>query len=288
MRFFFQILFPLIVFIFCLKFLTVYNWRESVDLILKLHPGVVLKIIFLVILNYVLLSLFDIFTIKKLNSKISILKIGLISFISYSFSMNLGPLLGSFGMRLKLYKEVGLSTKMISKVIVQGTQSNWIGFCLVGSLLMIFIGRWGGWLGLIGVFSYGILVKKIPLTFWKKFHLEKNFFDINLLLIGVASVHWLNQVYILYLITKIQYLILLKAQLISALTSLASHIPSGLAIYEITMKKIIPNEKFLLGGILVYRFFLYFLPFILSIPLYVFRFKLFRRVLSGFVVTKNH
>lgn len=273
MRFFFRYVFPPIVLIFSINHLSKFDWKLSVKYILSFDFKKICALIILVSLNYFLLSCFDIFILKFFKSPLRPIKIGIIAFISYAFSLNLGSLVGSVGMRMKLYREQGISHHEISSVILQSIQSNWLGFSLVGSVYLILDHSDVGIFGLIGVISYLIFLSIKKQISFRHYKIEFLNTKTSILLLLVASLQWINQILILKILINEKFYKLLEAQFISSVTSLVSHIPGGLGIYETTMGEILKDKKNLLGGILGFRIFFYFFPFLISSILFVFRMR---------------
>jgi uncharacterized membrane protein YbhN (UPF0104 family) len=272
----FKYFFTLVIFTVSLHFLIKLNWSEGIDYLKSLPSSKVITCLLLSILNYVFLSLFDVVSFKVAQSKSSLFQIGLRAFIAYAFSMNFGPFFGALGMRFKLYGELGHSKKFISQVIFQSVLSNWLGFSVMAGIFFLFYAEAISSLIPMREIELRLIGAAIMVVFMGIQILVRKINGVNVILLFIAISQWLTQVSILRILLEESFIKLLTAQIISSVSSVVSHIPGGVGIYETIFIRTMgerTNSKTLLGGILGYRLFFYHFPLILSIFLYQIRRK---------------
>ena len=92
----------------------------------------------LTILSYLVMTGYDTFALKYIHHPLSYHKIGLASFIGYSFSNNIGlSMIAGASVRYRLYSAWGLSTFEIAQVVAFCTLTLWLGFLLLGGIVFI-------------------------------------------------------------------------------------------------------------------------------------------------------
>ncbi len=57
--------------------------------------------------------------------------------ISYVFNLDFGALVGGMAMRLRMYTRQGLDTTVVTEVIALSLLTNWLGYLLVGGLVLL-------------------------------------------------------------------------------------------------------------------------------------------------------
>jgi phosphatidylglycerol lysyltransferase len=240
------------------------------------------------ILNYAVLSLYEIEGFRYIKNNLPKSKIVLASFIVFSFSNNVGFYSLSGGaVRFRLYSAWGLSNMDITKLITFSSGiAFWLGLLTIcgitflmnpepipvmlhlphislRALSILFI-------GIVAAFLLFTLIRKKPV---KVFHwdFEVPSFWLTTLLLGTVCLDWIFFSAVLYTLLPVQSIIsfphFISLFMLAQLAGLISHVPGGLGVFETVFLAILPQEipkHSAFGAILVYRAIYYLLPLALS------------------------
>ena len=66
-----------------------------------------------------------------------------INFIAYTFSTNLGALVGGWALRMRLYTRYALHARQVFRIIVFSIVTNWSGFVLLSGVVAMLFSRGG-------------------------------------------------------------------------------------------------------------------------------------------------
>ena len=214
----------------------------------------------------------------------------LIAFICCAFTLNLGGLVGSIGIRYRMYSQRGVGNGDIARIIGLSLTTNWLGYIFLAGLVFV-TGRievpFGWWMGdlalqvLGGVFlavvaGYLALSRFAKTRSWtirgQKITLPSTKIAFGQLLI--SSTHWLLMCSIIFsfLYTDVGYFQLLGVLLISSIAGLITHIPGGLGVLEtvfITLLGDTVAPSKLIAALIAYRAVFYVLPLCIAGVLYL-------------------
>jgi len=275
-----KIFFKLLILSFAIFFIL--NTLRDVDLSLLFHTLKKLNlrdfvlVIFIVCLNFFLLTSYDALANRYFDFKMPLKKVYLAAFMVYGVSMNLGPLFGAVGLRLRLYKELGRTPLETTKIILFSAFSNWLGFFILLTFLFFFYPKNFSFLPFfqernfvfLGIILWVFLIG-IGLIFYFKgelkirnivFKVPGTFLVLKIILCSLMQ--WISQVYLLhFLIQKKTYLQLMAIYFLSSLGSLVSHIPGGVGIFESLVIQGMSIEKDqALIGLILFRGMYFFFP----------------------------
>ena len=95
------------------------------------------------VLNYLVLTGYDVLALRYLHYPLGYSKIALASFLGYAFSHNIGfALLSSASVRYRLYSTWGLSAGEIATVVAFNGVTFWLGVLLLGGFAFGLLVGW--------------------------------------------------------------------------------------------------------------------------------------------------
>lgn len=208
-----------------------------------------------------------------------------IAFVSYAFNQNCGALLGTIGLRLRLYARRGVAAADIARVVGLGFVTNWSGYCLIAGLTFAagwpaLPGRWA--LGSAGLRAIGIALLLAVAGYaglcfgarrraWSVFgfRLELVSGPCALGQIALSCTVWLTcaaAVYVLLPASAVPAEVL-GVLLVASIAGLVSHVPGGVGVIEAVFLALLghklPRHQ-LLAGLIAFRAAYYFWPLALA------------------------
>jgi hypothetical protein len=212
------------------------------------------------------------------------------SMTCYIFTLNLGAMVGGVGFRLRIYSGWGISKKLISRIVVFATLTNWSGHALLLSIFFCFksqeiydllgvptwLLKFLGTIQFATVLTYFILCFKRYVVNFKGTTFVFPKLSTAFLQFFLSCFQWVLLSFIIYIL--IQYLgydvaleRIVFTSLLSSIAGVITHIPGGLGVLETIFLKVelgIPKSD-MLAVLIVYRVVYYFIPLIMAIPSYL-------------------
>lgn len=263
-----------------------------------IRPSVVIGSILLVILNFLMLTSFDYFAFRTFGPRFMTYPKTIVSaFICYALTLNIGAFVGGLGFRYRIYSRWHVPTKTVPYIIASSIISNWSGYILLlssvllfkpmGVEAMAFIPDWVmTLLGIVGVLITGgylyLCFKRYRGKFGK---LDFQFPTLTAAIIQLvlSMLQWMILGLIIYLYlhelgTSINYGESVITILMSAIAGIITHIPAGMGVTENLFLHVgSPSEASrILVALICYRTVYYLLPLVISIPSY-FLLELYQR-----------
>jgi phosphatidylglycerol lysyltransferase len=244
----------------------------------------------LTILNYLIMSGYDLLAIRYIHYQLPYRKIAVASFIGYAFSNSIGlSMLAGASVRYRLYSAWGLSSEEITKVVAFCSLTLWFGFLTLGGIIFLLepmvvpkglhlpfvsVRPFGViFLCLVGGFFLWSLLRKKPLKFrnWEFPFPSPGLFIAQ---ISIASLDWALAGSILYALlpatSNLSYAEFIPIYLLAQLVGLVSQVPGGIGVFEsmvlLLLSPTLPASS-LFGTLLVYRLIYYLLPLIFAAAL---------------------
>jgi phosphatidylglycerol lysyltransferase len=237
--------------------------------------------------SYFALTFYDALGFWHIKKSFDYPKVALTSFISYSFSHNIGAaVITGGGIRYRFYSALGLTAGETANVLVICGSTYWVGFLTMGSIffflqppelpdtihipfhsvlpLGVFCGVSLSTYLLLAVF----LKKNIQLFRWK-FPMP----SLNIVLgqMVAACCDWVCSGGALYLLlpkSSLSFASFLAIYLLAQIVGFLSQVPGGLGILEavmmILLEPIIPRSE-VFGALLAFRLIYYLVPFVLGL-----------------------
>jgi uncharacterized membrane protein YbhN (UPF0104 family) len=249
-------------------------------------PGIILSLV-----NYAILSHFDYMGVRFFKFSLSYWRTVFSAFFCYVFNLNLGSIVGGLAFRFRIYTGWGLSKDKVPFILIFSTLTNWTGYLLLLSLLMLFesmsvahILNFPIWsLRLSGIVGTGLVIVYFVLCMTgreimfkgKAFH----FPDWKLCLVQIVSscTQWALMAlivfyFLLYFKVEVTYQEVLFTYLMASVAGLIAHIPAGLGVIEAVFLKlqINANSEDLVVALICFRIVYYLVPLIIALPGYLY------------------
>lgn len=241
----------------------------------------------LTVLNYWLLTLYDTLAFVYIAEPLKYIRIALATFISYTFSHNIGfAVLSGGAVRYHFYSRWGITGAKVAQIITFSGLHFWMGLIVLGAIAC-FVSPIGvaetfrastwvsyligsGMLGCITTYLIFIYRKKEPLRY-KEWTLPLPSLTLSFSALLVSSVDWVLAASILYFLlppsNDLHYSHVLFAFFLGQLAGILSHVPGGLGVFEgsivLGLKNSYPAST-LLGSLIVFRVLYYLIPFLLG------------------------
>lgn len=203
------------------------------------------------------------------------------AFVSYAFNLNLGPLVGGIGFRIRLYSKLGLEAAQIGRIIAFSLVTNWSGWLLLAgtsfALRQVTLPE-SFPVGQTALQAVGVLMAIVPLAYVGACFLSKrrewHWRDHEFVLpagalaaaqLAISSVNWalIGGVIWMLLPGEIGYGSVLATLLGAAIVGAATHVPGGLGVLEAVfiaaLGSRVPTHQ-LVAALLAYRALYYLAP----------------------------
>jgi uncharacterized membrane protein YbhN (UPF0104 family) len=237
--------------------------------------------------SYLLLTGYDFLALSYANHRLRPRETLFASFISFSFSNNLGFALMSGGsVRYWIYTAFGLRPVEVGEVVAFCTLTYGLGVATVGGLMLLFdptgmssilnlpqrlVLAIGIAMLAMGVaYLVVILAGRGPIALWH-YQLRLPSLGCGLMQFFVASLDQALAAGVVYVLlppdTQISFLQFLGVYVIAAPISLLSLVPGGLGVFETMVVALVasPSKAALLGSLIAYRLIYFVLPLVLAI-----------------------
>lgn len=238
------------------------------------------------VLNYAVLSLYEVLGFRYIKKPLPWRKIAFTSFVSFAFSNNVGlyTLSGS-AVRFRFYSQWGISSFDISRLIAFSSVTTfWLGLCAVCGLvftvyplalpavvhLPFATTRFPGILFLCVVAAALSVAacKKEPFRF-RSWEFAIPDFKLVVGLIATACFDWVLAAAVLFVLLphgSVTFPALLGIFLAAQIIGLISHVPGGLGVFESMVLLMLPSlpSAAVFGSLIAFRVIYYLIPLIVS------------------------
>lgn len=237
----------------------------------------------LTILNYVVLTGYDVLALRYIRHPLAYGRIAVASFIGYALSHNIGlSIFTGSAVRYRFYAAWGLSTVQIAKVVAFCTLTLWLGILAIGGIVFLLepmviptslhlpltslqpVGIIC--LVLVGAYvSWGVL-RKTPITV-REWEFSVPSVPLSLCQIALSCVDWALAASVCYVLLpsspSLSYLTLLSVFLLAQVAGIVSQVPGGLGVVEtvllLLLSPTLPATS-VAGALVAYRAIYYLLP----------------------------
>lgn len=240
---------------------------------------------------YLCYTSYDLFGRHYIKTSVSRVETMMVAFIAFSFNLNLGALVGSLGVRYRLYTQLGLGKAEVAHVVGMTVSTNWLGYLLLAGLAFAsgtvevpvdwaisnLALRLLGAAFVLLVAVYLLLCRFSRRRIWvvrgHELHLPR--LRIALLQLLIACSHWLLMAGVVYsfLHGKVEFMELLGVLLVSSIAGAVAHIPGGLGVIEAVFVLFLSGDisrAQILAALIAYRGVFYLCPLIVATALYVY------------------
>jgi len=240
-------------------------------------------------LSHALYGSFDLLGRHYTGHRLSTARVWATAFVSYAFNLNLGSLVGGFGLRLRLYSRAGLRAGVIGRIIGISLVTNWLGHAAAGGVVLALgaielPATWPlQWLDLracgiallLAVAGYLVACVAAPWRSWSvrghRIELPSARLAFAQLLLSSANWSLMGGVIFVLLGAKVAYPTVLGVLLLAGVAGVITHIPAGLGVLEAVFLAFLGGQlpqATLLGAMLAYRALYYLLPLGAAIAVY--------------------
>lgn len=256
------------------------SWDEFVAGLTGVPPVYLGFATLLVMLNYGLLTCYDILALRYVRRPLPLRQATLVSFLGFTLGNNLGTLLAAAPIRYRFYRRYGLSNRQIVALMSVLGLTFWSGICFLGGTVLVvapidlpadvdlpFGTRTLGAILLVVAISYAVtcFVWRRP---WPigKLHLRLPQPGLMSLQASVAAVDLLISATALYLVLPgnavVPFPIVLAAYLVGITISLVTQVPGGLGVLELILLTLLKGSvgQSVLASVLIFRVIYYIIP----------------------------
>jgi uncharacterized membrane protein YbhN (UPF0104 family) len=211
------------------------------------------------------------------------------AFVSYAFNLNLGSLVGGFGLRLRLYSRMGLRAGVIGRVIGISLVTNWLGHAAAGGMVLASgaLSLPPSWhlqaldLRACGIALLLAVAAYLAACAWsprRRFSLRGHHVELPgarfaflQLLLSTANWSLMGGIIFVLLGAQTAYPTVLGVLLIAGIAGVLTHIPAGLGVLEAVFLALLGArlpQATVLGAMLAYRALYYLVPLAVAIGVY--------------------
>ncbi|HVE84640.1 MAG TPA: hypothetical protein VND93_17405, partial [Myxococcales bacterium] len=264
-----------------------FRYHDVLGAISDLPRGRIAWALGLTLLNYLLLTLYDVVALRHVGKPLPYPRVGLTSFVAYAFGHNVGlAFLSGASVRYRLYSAWGLSAVDVTQVTAFNGVTFWLGLFATGGATFLWLPadsgaaavltpaglRLLGALFLAAAAAYLVASARVraPLTL-RGVTLSFPRPGLAAAQLAVSVVDWVLAALVLAALLPEGLVSLpeLVALFITAqLVGVMSQVPGGVGVFESVVLRALSGRMpaaDLLGRLLVYRACYYLLPFLLSV-----------------------
>jgi uncharacterized membrane protein YbhN (UPF0104 family) len=267
------------------------DWAEVANTLLS-YPWHTIAVAFAIAVpGYVACASYDLVGRHCTGHGLPVARTIAISFVGYSFSLNLGAAVGGLGFRYRLYAPSDLPAWSIGQVIALSVLTNWSGYVLMAGLVFAFAPPTlpSGWIASEMLLRVGGVVLLGLCAAYLGFCTRKGGERIevrgqelvvpSLAVAGVqlalSLVSWsaIAGVIAWLLPDGIGFFEVMPVVLISAIAGVLSHVPGGFGVIEFVFAALLGHamsEPRLVAALLVFRATYYMAPFVIALATYAY------------------
>ncbi|CAM5346515.1 lysylphosphatidylglycerol synthase domain-containing protein [Eoetvoesiella caeni] len=265
------------------------NWRDVIHASAQIDKTTLAVSGGLVCAGYATYASIEYLSRQVVNHSVAIWKTLVVAVVSYAINLNLGVLLGGIGVRLRLYRKLGLDNTTAAEIVLFSSLTNWLGyFWLAGTVFVIGAvpapDKWGVSRATVQLVGFGLLAvatayvvacaasRKRSWT-WRKHRIMLASVWMALAQSAVAIVSWSIMGAIVYILLErqIPYGEVLSILLFCSIAAIIAHIPGGLgvteAIFVAALAGRMPDHQ-VLAALLMYRVLYQLIPLCAAAPAY--------------------
>lgn len=213
-----------------------------------------------------------------------------VTFISYTFNLCIGSLVGGVGFRYRLYSRLGLKTGVITRIVSMSMLTNWLGYKLLAGFLFVVhpLALPPAWhMGNHGLQWIGAALMAISLGYvlacwrfgdhvwdWRGHELYLPPWRIAVLQMVISALNWSLMAGVIWVLLqqRIGYADVLTVLLVGAIAGVVLHVPAGLGVFEAVFIALLSHriaESELLAALLGYRAVYYIGPLLIAAAMYL-------------------
>ena len=262
------------------------SWSELMVDIVRVPRPELAAATALTILNYGVLTGYDLVAFAYIGKRLSSARVMLTSFLAYAIANNVSfAMLSGASVRYRFYSRWGVTAEELSRIVFSYSVTFWLGlFALGGVSLMVIplpmfarfpagqLATVAGWVLVVipAAFLAASIVRKTPIRLWRlSFRLPTPRVAATQFLLSVVD--WALAAAVLFVLLppgSVPFLPFTGVFLVSILLGLVSHVPGGLGVFEglmVLLLKPYLDANQLLPALVVYRAVYYLLPLTIAL-----------------------
>ncbi len=238
--------------------------------------------------SHLIYSSFDLFGRRVTGHRLPKLRVMATTFVSYTFNLNLGALIGGMAFRYRLYSRQGIGPEQTTTILATSMLTNWLGYLLLGGLVLMVAppalpDDWpidGAPLRLIGALMFTVaLAWQLACMLSRRREWQVSTHTITLpdarlaaLQLLASAVNWAVIAGVIYVLfeQRVDYASALATLLIAAVAGVIAHVPAGLGVLEAVFVGLLGSRlptADIIGALLLYRAMYYLLPLLVAVPM---------------------
>lgn len=262
-----------------------YHYRDIVGEFRRIKPVLLLLAVFLTVLDYLVLTLYDALALRYIQRKLEWHKIALASFVGYVFSHNM-TIVGGSTARYRIYSALGVSASEVARLVVFCGLTFWLGFFAISGPVFLlqrqeipealhvpFVSVWpigAVFLTIVAAYILVTALRRRPIIV-RGWELAVPSLPISLGQIGIASVDWLLACGVLYVLlpdpTALTFVEFVGIFMLAQAIGLLSYVPGGLGVFETAALLLLSGKmekSAIVSTLVLYRLIYYLLPFVVA------------------------
>lgn len=266
------------------------HFEEVVAQLRSMSASVVMTAVGLTVVSYLVLTLYDVLSVKYVDVELPYRRIAMVSFLGYSFAQNVGfTLFSGAPIRFRMYTAWGLSAMEVTAVVAFNAVSFWLGMLGVGGVALLLAGgqspsglhlpmsslRTLGGLALIPVVAYlgACAVRRTPIEVGRwRWGLPPLRLALGQLVVAFAD--WILAAAVLFVLlpqdSRGHFIHFLAIFMLAQAAGLISQVPGGLGVFETVVLLVMPDSvstAATLGSLVAFRVVYYLLPLAVALLL---------------------
>jgi phosphatidylglycerol lysyltransferase len=262
------------------------SWAELTADVMRVPRPALAFAMALTILNYVVLTGYDLVAFVYIGRHLSRVRVMLTSFLAYAIANNVSfAMLSGASVRYRFYSRWGVTGGELSRIVFSYSVTFWLGlFALGGVSLLVMplpvtrslpagqLATIAGWVLLLIPPAYlaATVLRRTPLRLWR-LTLTLPTPRVAAAQFALSVVDWALAGAVLYVLlppSSVSFFAFMGVFLVSILLGMASHVPGGLGVFEglmVLLLKPYLDSGQLLPALVVYRAVYYLLPLTLAL-----------------------
>jgi uncharacterized membrane protein YbhN (UPF0104 family) len=273
----------LVVAVLVVRYAARVDWSEVGRTLAALPPATLGAAAAIVVAAHLVYACFDLLGRRYAPHGVAAPRVMGIAFTAYLLNLNLGPLVGSIGARLRLYTRFGVRASQVARIIAFSLVTNWSGYLVLAGIVLATHGvDLPGALGVSMLRVLGVAMAVLPLAYlWacararrREWHLRGHHFRLPSARLAVAQLaisclNWALMAAVIWTLLppQVAYPAVLATLLVAAVAALVTHIPGGLGVLEGVFVMVLGAQAgpaAVLAALLGYRALYYLLPLALA------------------------
>ena len=283
-------LFFAVVAVLLFKYASHIDWDDVMSSVRDLPRPALMGAIGLAALSHLLYATFDLIGRRYTRHTLKTGIVMAVTFVSYTFNLCIGSLVGGVGFRYRLYSRLGLKTGVITRIVSMSMLTNWLGYKLLAGFLFLLhpLALPPSWhMGNHGLQWVGAALVAISMAYivacwrmgdhvwnWRGHELYLPPWRMALVQMAISCINWMLMAAIIWVLLqqKIAYTDVLTVLLVGAIAGVVLHVPAGLGVFEAVFIALLSHrvsESQLLAALLGYRAVYYLLPLAIAALMYL-------------------